>query len=35
LLQGCFALGVALGEGEEAGSSLGGLTFRASDLPIV
>lgn len=35
LLQGCFAPGVVLGEGGQAGSGLGSLTFRAGDSRIV
>jgi hypothetical protein len=35
LLQGCFALGVVLGEGSEAGSGLGSVAFGTGDLGIV
>jgi hypothetical protein len=35
LLQGCFALGVVLGKGCEAGSGLGSMTFRAGYSGIV
>ena len=35
LFQGCFALGVVLGKGREAGSGLGSMTFRAGYPGIV
>jgi hypothetical protein len=35
LLQGCFALGVVLGEGGQVGSGLGSVAFRAGDSRIV
>lgn len=35
LLQGCFALGVVLGEGGQVGSGLGSMAFGASDSGIV
>jgi hypothetical protein len=35
LLQGCFALGVVLGEGNQMASGLGSVAFETGDLEIV